>query len=94
LAAERADDLPGDRVRRLIGVDLNHIRPARQRVTQSPSVVTVDLQPVPDRALGVIRSVLVPGTVTQSPDEDVRARLKPHDERRRPEPIQARQRLL
>lgn len=33
LAAERADDLPGDRVRRLIGVDLDQIRPARQRVS-------------------------------------------------------------
>jgi hypothetical protein len=55
-AAERADDLPADRIRRLIGVDLDHIRPARQRVSQSPSVVTVYLQPASDRALGVIRS--------------------------------------
>ena len=35
MTAERADDLPGDRVRRLIGVDLDDIRPAAQRVSQS-----------------------------------------------------------
>ena len=87
MTSERADDLLGDRVRRLIGVDLDHIRPPRQRSSQSLGVVTVDLQPVCDRVLGVIRSLLLPGTVPQSPDEDVRARLKPHDEQRLAEPV-------
>ena len=87
MTSERADDLLGDRVRRLIGVDLDHIRPPRQRISQSLGVVTVDLQPVRDRVLGVIGSVLFPGTFPQSPGEDVRARLKPHDEQRLPEPL-------
>jgi hypothetical protein len=73
VTSERTDDLLGDRVRRLIGVELDHIRPPRQRILQSPGIVTVDLQPVCDRVLGVIRSVLLPGTVPQSPSENVRA---------------------
>ena len=94
MTSERADDLLGGRIRRLIGVDLDHIRPPRQRISQSLGVVTVDLKPVSDRLLGVIRSgAPFLGTVPQSPDEDVRARLKPHDKQRPPEPVHARQRL-